>query len=139
MSVAGLRRRYPSIAIRTVWAIWSQREIASNVHFPLCRWIATGIQDCPPARAIAIFYVHPIVVAAVDASIASSTAIVAVQSKLCESGKSAATTSRIGASACVRVVGIYSEVVAVDEAVVVIGCADLQRLLFSRLFKQESA
>jgi molybdenum cofactor biosynthesis enzyme len=119
-----------------VRAIWSQREIASNVHFPLGRWIATGIQDCPLARAIAIVYVHPIEVAAVDVSIACSTAIVAVQSKLSESGKSAATTTRIGASAYVRVVGIYSEVAAVDEAVVVIRCADLQRLLFSRWFKQ---
>ena len=34
-SVPGLRRRHPSISISTMRASWIQREIPSNVHFPL--------------------------------------------------------------------------------------------------------
>jgi hypothetical protein len=64
---------------------------------------------------------------------------VAVQSKHCELGQNLTTTGWIGASGYVRVIGVHSEVVAIDEAVVVIGCADLQRLSFSRWFEQESA
>jgi hypothetical protein len=88
-------------------AIWSQRGIPSNVHFPLGRWTATGIQDCPLARAIAVGHIHPIEVAAINASIASSTASVAIQSPLSEGGESAATAVRTGAGAYVGVVGVY--------------------------------
>jgi len=86
-SVSGLRR-HPSISIRTMRAIWSQREIPSNVHFPLGRWSATSIQVCPLARAIAIIYIHAVEVAAINTSIASSTATVAIQGRFSESGES---------------------------------------------------